>query len=65
MGKCVKVWPEIYMYWLSNEQGKFQQTSMCVGKVINTSGHNLQQDDIFNDKNVKENGNLLTDLLGY
>lgn len=37
---------------------------MYVGRVINTSGHNLQQDDIFKGKNVKENENLLTGLLG-
>lgn len=38
---------------------------MCAGRVINTSGYNLQQDDIGNDKNEKKNENLLTGLLGY
>lgn len=37
---------------------------MYVGRVINTSGHNLQQDGICKGKNVKENENLLTGLLG-
>lgn len=38
---------------------------MYVRRVSNTSGHNLQQDDICNDKNEKKNENLLTGLLGY
>lgn len=38
---------------------------MYVESVISTSGHNKQYDDIFKGRNVKENENLLTGLLGY